>query len=78
MMKVEVDSGSQYFASKDGSLYDKKDGRLVWLYQTDGIFNIPDGVREIPYHFGPYGWAKKIIIPASFKKGGKYSAVLLC
>lgn len=68
MMKVEVDSGSQYFASKDGSLYDKKDGRLVWLYQTDGIFNIPDGVREIPYHFGPYGWAKKIIIPASVKK----------
>lgn len=27
MMKVEVDSGSQYFASKDGSLYDKKDGQ---------------------------------------------------
>ena len=68
MMKVEVDSGSQYFASKDGSLYDKKDGRLVWLYQTDGIFNIPDGVREIPYHFGTYGWAKKINIPASVKK----------
>ena len=68
MMKVEVDSGSQYFASKDGSLYDKKDGRLVWLYQTDGIFDIPDGVREIPYHFGTYGWAKKINIPASVKK----------
>ena len=68
MMKVEVDSGSQYFASKDGSLYDKKDGRLVWLYQTDGIFDIPDGIREIPEPIRTYGWAKKIIIPASVKK----------
>ena len=68
MMKVEVDSGSQYFASKDGSLYDKKDGRLVWLYQTDGIFNIPDGIREIPEPIRTYGYAKKIIIPASVKK----------
>ena len=68
MMKVEVDSGSQYFVSKDGSLYDKKDGRLVWLYQTDGIFNIPDGIREIPEPIRTYGYAKKIIIPASVKK----------
>ena len=67
MMKVEVDSGSQYFASKDGSLYDKKDGRLVWLYQTDGIFDIPDGIREIPEPIRTFGWAKKIIIPASVK-----------
>ena len=68
MMKVEVDSASKYFASKDGSVYSKKDGTLVWLYQTDGIYNIPDGVKEIPYDFGTYGKAKKIIIPASVKK----------
>ena len=76
MMKVEVDSGSQYFVSKDGSLYDKKDGRLVWLYQTDGIFNIPDGIREIPEPIRTYGYAKKIIIPASVKKVAIVSSFL--
>ena len=68
LMKVEVDPANKYFASKDGSLYNKKNGKLIWLHQNDGIYNIPDGVKEIPYDFYADGKAKKMIIPASTKK----------
>ena len=68
LMKVEVDPANKYFASKDGSLYNKKNGKLIWLHQSDGIYNIPDGVKEIPYDFYADGKAKKMIIPASIKK----------
>ena len=39
-----------------------------WLERGGGIFNIPDGIREIPEPIRTYGYAKKIIIPASVKK----------
>ena len=68
LMKVEVDPANKYFAAKDGSLYNKKNGKLIWLHQNDGIYNIPDGVKEIPYDFYADGKAKKMIIPASTKK----------
>ena len=85
LMKVEVDPASKYFASKDGSLYNKKNGKLIWLHQNDGIYNIPDGVKEIPYDFYADGKAKKMIIPASTKKVSNVSryfsvkdAIIVC
>ena len=85
LMKVEVDPANKYFASKDGSLYNKKNGRLIWLHQNDGIYNIPDGVKEIPYDFYADGKAKKMIIPASTKKVSNVSryfsvkdAIIVC
>ena len=85
LMKVEVDPANKYFASKDGSLYNKKNGKLIWLHQSDGIYNIPDGVKEIPYDFYADGKAKKMIIPASTKKVSNVSryfsvkdAIIVC
>ena len=85
LMKVEVDPANKYFASKDGSLYNKKNGKLIWLHQNDGIYNIPDGVKEIPYDFYADGKAKKMIIPASTKKVSNVSryfsvkdAIIVC
>ena len=85
LMKVEVAPANKYFASKDGSLYNKKNGKLIWLHQSDGIYNIPDGVKEIPYDFYADGKAKKMIIPASIKKVSNVSryfsvkdAIIVC
>ena len=85
LMKVEVDPANKYFAAKDGSLYNKKNGKLIWLHQNDGIYNIPDGVKEIPYDFYADGKAKKMIIPASTKKVSNVSryfsvkdAIIVC
>lgn len=85
MLKVEVVAANKYFASKDGSLYSKKNGELIWLHQTDGIYNIPDGVKVIPYDFEADGYAKKVIIPESVKKIGNIvnyisvkDAVIVC
>ena len=85
LMKVEVDPANKYFAAKDGSLYNKKNGKLIWLHQNDGIYNIPDGVKKIPYDFYADGKAKKMIIPASTKKVSNVSryfsvkdAIIVC
>jgi hypothetical protein len=66
-------------------LYNKKNGKLIWLHQSDGIYNIPDGVKEIPYDFYADGKAKKMIIPASTKKVSNVSryfsvkdAIIVC
>lgn len=67
-IKVEVDPANKYYASKDGSLYSKKNGELICLHVIDGVYNIPDGVKVIPYRFNVSQGAKKVIIPASVKK----------
>ena len=70
-LKVEVDSANMYYASKDGSVYNKKNGELILLYRTGDVYHIPDGVKVMSYTYGVLGsggGVKKIIIPASVEK----------
>lgn len=67
---IKIDKRNKRYAVKDGSVYSRKNGRLVAGYIKNGVLSIPNTVSKITDATSYLGGQniKKVIVPSSVKK----------
>ena len=67
---IKIDKKNKRYAVKDGSVYSRKNGRLVAGYIKNGVLSIPNTVSKITDATSYLGGQniKKVIVPSSVKK----------
>ncbi|MBQ2661324.1 MAG: leucine-rich repeat protein [Clostridia bacterium] len=69
---IEVAEGNEYYASKDGILFDKKMKRLLYCPKNNnlGEYTVPDTVEEISGGFKYCESLTKVVLPYGLKRIG--------